>query len=149
MNRHAIPVEELKNFLNHTGKTHNGAPFTLRSKKTGKDYTFKVKQSYFNGFPITHVYVETEYLNFKHLGYYVGHKINGTLYKKVDGQKAVVDSPSAQAISWVLKNVTTGSYDTLKSNVELYHLGSCLKCGKTLTDYESINSGFGPVCRAY
>ena len=54
--------------------------FTAVSKITGKDFTYKVKQSEFNDKNYTHVYVENGYLEFKHIGTY----FNGKIYKAFD-----------------------------------------------------------------
>ncbi len=44
MSNYSISAENLKHFINNEGKKLNGAPFTIRSKKSGKDYTFKISQ---------------------------------------------------------------------------------------------------------
>jgi hypothetical protein len=132
-------------FFKGDSKKSNGAPFTIKSKKTGKDYTFKISQMIFNGNPYLHVKVENGYLNFSYLGYYR----DGKLFKrdKATGKLNQVESQSANAVAWLLKLILSEKYNTIDTNVEIYHLGSCLKCGKTLTDSFSIETGFGPVCR--
>ena len=47
-----------------------------------------------------------------------------------------------------LRKIEQGKFDLLNDNIEFFHLGKCLRCGKTLTDQESINIGLGPVCRS-
>lgn len=116
-----------------------GAAFTVRSKATAKDYTFKIVKSVFKEHFYTNVYVEVEYMSFKHLGVYR----NGVIQKK----GALVDTPSAQAIGWVLRNVDRGAIKKVEEGVEMMHLGKCIKCGKTLTDAQSIETALGPVCR--
>lgn len=120
-------------------KNNKGADFTIRSLKTGKDYTYSISRSQYNGKWYTHIKVETEYLIFKRLGTY----FNGRITHK--GQ--VVDSPSAIAIAYVLAKVEAKQFDFLDSAVEVMHTGRCLVCGKTLTDADSIAFGLGPVCR--
>ena len=122
-------------------KKNNGAEFTVVSKKTGKDYTFKIARKEWNGKFYTHVKVEKEYLNFTYLGTY----LNGKIIHK----KQVVESPAANAIQWILNKVMEQKFQILDNNIEIIHLGKCLKCGKTLTDHESISIGLGPVCRSY
>lgn len=121
-------------------KKNNGAEFTVKSKVTGKDFTFKINRSEWNGNWYTHVKVETGYLDFTYLGSY----FNGTIFKK----RMPVKTPSAIAIAWVLKMVQNSKFDVLSNSVELMHLGSCLRCGRTLTDADSIQRGLGPVCRS-
>ena len=120
-------------------KNNNGAIFTVKSCKTGKDYTYKISRSSYNGKWYTHINVETEYLKFKRLGTY----FNGVITNK----KSVIDSPSAVAIAFVLDKVEKEQFVYLDKNIELMHSGHCLSCGKTLTDSMSIEIGLGPTCR--
>lgn len=147
MNKHSISAENLKNLINTEGKKLNGAPFTVRSKKTGKDFTFKISQVPFKSSNYIHIKVETEYLNFKYLGWLK----DGNVVKKNKDTNVneVVNTPAGQAVSWFLRQLFNNQYDTLNSNVDIFHLGKCLKCGKTLTDANSIEVGFGPVCRNF
>ena len=120
-------------------KESKGAPITVKSKVTGKDYTFKLARKFFNDRDYLHVKVETQYLDFKYLGYYR----NGKIIKK--GEE--VSSPSASAIGWVLRNIEKNNLEVVNKGVEIMHIGKCIKCGKALTDAESIEIGLGPVCR--
>jgi hypothetical protein len=117
-----------------------GGEFTALSKKSGKDYTFKVSRKAFNDKWYTHIRVETNYLEWQYLGFFK----DGKVVRK--GQE--VDSPSAKGIAWILSNVQQGNYEAVDSQVEVMHLGKCLRCNRALTDAESIEIGFGPVCRA-
>lgn len=119
-------------------KNNDGAEFTLKSKLTGKDYTFKISRSKYNNTWYTHVSVETGYMTFTRLGHY----FNGVLFK----DRKPVDTPSAKAITFVLRRVEQGQFQKLDEQMEVMHLGCCLVCGKTLTDAESIERGIGPVC---
>lgn len=141
MSNYSISAENLKHFINNEGKKLNGAPFTIRSKKSGKDYTFKVSQVPFKDNNYIHIKVETEYLNFKYMGWYRDGKI---INKKLE-----VDTPASQAVSWFLRQMFSNNFDNLNQSLDIFHLGKCLKCGKTLTDSNSIEVGFGPVCRNF
>lgn len=123
----------------NANKNNNGAKFTVVSKSTGKDYTFKIKRSEYNNRYYTHVYVETQYMEFKYLGSY----FNG----KIRSKGRFINTPTAIAIAWILLRVEKELFDMVNNHIEFLHLGSCLKCGKTLTDHESIKIGLGPVCR--
>jgi hypothetical protein len=120
-------------------KNNNGAEFTVVSKATGKDFTFKINRSEFNGKFYTHVKVEQEYMNFRYLGTY----FMGAIRRK----REVIKTPAAVAIAWVLDKVEKGKISLLEESIELMHLGCCLRCGRALTDQESIRIGLGPVCR--
>lgn len=141
MSNYSISAENLKHFINNEGKKLNGAPFTIRSKKSGKDYTFKISQVPFKDNNYIHIKVETEYLNFKYMGWYRDGKI---INKKLE-----VNTPASQAVSWFLRQMFSNNFDNLNQSVDIFHLGKCLKCGKTLTDSNSIEVGFGPVCRNF
>lgn len=122
-----------------TEKKHHGAPFTVRSKDTGKDYTYKISRSQYQNRWFTHIRVETRYLNFDHIGVFV----NGGILK----QRQPVETPAASAIAWVLRQVEKKQFDKLSQSVEIMHTGKCICCGRELTDAESIDSGLGPICR--
>lgn len=119
-------------------KNIKGGSFTIKSLKSGKDYTYSITRSEFNGNWYTHVKVENKYLEFKRLGTY----FNG----RITNKRQLVDSPSAKAISFVLKAVEEKRFEWLDSVMETYHLGNCIRCGKTLTDANSIERGLGDVC---
>lgn len=143
---HEISPEHLSSmFVADGDKKLNGAPFTIRSKKTMKDFTFKISQKPFKGYPYLHVSVEKGYLDFGYMGYFR----DGNIVKKnkLNGTTEIVRTPAAEAVSWLLRQLKAGKYADLKNNIQLFHTGHCLKCGKTLTDAISITSGFGPICR--
>jgi hypothetical protein len=129
-----IKTSVIKDLLNSNEEFK--ATFTVKSLVTNKDYTFKIKRNIFNGKTYTHVYVEQNYLEFKHLGFYY----NGAIIKN----RSIVNTPSANAIRWLLNSVHNNNP---KLNMaEIYHLGKCLKCGRTLTDANSIELGLGSHC---
>ena len=137
MEGHLISSVALSAILS-SEKNNNGAEFTIKSHRTGKDFTYKIKRSKFNNTWYTHVYVEQDYLNFKRLGTY----FNGNIFHK----KEVVKSTSAIAIGFVLSKVENKEFDFLDQNIDLMHIGKCLCCGKPLTDANSIAIGLGPTC---
>jgi hypothetical protein len=120
---------------------NNGGEFTVVSKKTGKDFTFKVANKSWNGNVYTHVSVEVNYLDWKYLGMFY----NGKIFHK----KQVINSPSAVAIAWLLAKVKESKFDLLNESVEVMHLGNCIRCGRPLTDVESIERGLGSKCASY
>ncbi len=119
-------------------KNKKGSPFTIQSLKTGKDFTFKVSRSEFNDKWYTHVWVEKNYLEFYHVGTY----FQGSVYKN----RQKVRTPAARAISYLLGNVELKNFDKLDSQIDIFHSGNCMSCGRELTDSESIQRGIGPVC---
>lgn len=122
-------------------KQNNGGAFTIVSLITGKDYTFKVANKSWKGNTYTHVSVETGYLEFTYLGTF----FNGKIFHK----KQVVNSPSAVAIAWLISKVKEGKFALLNEKVKVLHLGGCIRCGRTLTDAQSIERGLGSECAKY
>jgi hypothetical protein len=53
---------------------------------------------------------------------------------------------SVLGFGWVLRRLLGG--EELPEHVELWHDGTCGRCGRELTVPESIASGLGPVCRS-
>jgi hypothetical protein len=119
-------------------KNIKGGRFTLKSLASGKDYTYSISRSEFKGNWYTHVKVETQYLEFKRIGSY----FNG----RITNKRQLVDTPSAKAIAFVLKAVEQKRFEFLDSKMETFHLGKCIRCGKTLTDANSIKRGLGDIC---
>jgi len=137
MNNHVISSVALGATIN-SEKNNSGANFTLKSIKTGKEYSYKIIRSQYNGNWYTHIKVETGYQNFKRLGtYYKG---------KIRNKKEVINSPSAVAIAFVLDKVEHSEFNYLDERMQLMHQGKCLCCGKPLTDSHSIEIGLGPIC---
>jgi hypothetical protein len=111
--------------------------FTIKSLRTNKDFTFKYKTEKVLGKYRLEIYVEKEYLKFYHIGYFDGEKVFHRYLK--------TPSLASISISWVLRNIKNENWEYLKQ-VEIYHLGKCLKCGRTLTDAVSIERGLGSKC---
>lgn len=137
--KNLVPTEALLSLLQGDTQS-NGGEFTALSKRSGKDFTYKVSRKQFNDRWYTHIRVETNYLDWQYLGYFK----DGKVVRK--GQE--VDSPSAKGIAWILHNIQLGNHQAVTDQVEVMHLGKCLRCGRPLTDSDSISIGFGPVCRA-
>jgi len=132
-----ISTKVLSNVITRE-KNNNGAIFTIKSISTGKDYTYRISRKNFGEKWFTFVRVEKGYLNFTYLGSY----FKGNLWNK----RNKVETPSAKAIGFVLDFVEKGKFDFLDEKMEMTHEGSCIICGKTLTDAVSIKRGIGPVC---
>jgi hypothetical protein len=57
------------------------------------------------------------------------------------GKKSPIgeDAPSAKAFAWLWRNLDS-------DKAEVWHSGKCGRCGRLLTDPESIERGLGPKC---
>lgn len=118
-------------------KNNSGAEFTLTSKASGKEFTYRISRSEFKGRFYTHIKVEKGYRVFVRLGSYYGGNITLKGFR--------VETPSAKAIAYILHKVEQGAKG-LDEVVELRHVGNCLRCGRELSDSTSIDRGLGPVC---
>lgn len=125
-----------------TSKKHkSGGEFTVRSLRTGKDFTYKINRSKWQERFFTHVKVEVGYLQWRYLGTYKAGKITR--------RGSLINSESAIAIAWILNRVENQRFDLLDRKIDIFHLGRCLSCGRTLTDSNSIERGLGPVCATF
>ena len=116
------------------------ATITVRSPSTGNRYTFKISQSKPEPgrFPVWFVGVLNGPDNTDSYAYL------GTIFP--DGfritkkSRISPDAPSAVAFAWLAR----GRWEDPR--VEVWHEGTCGKCGRKLTVPESIASGIGPTC---
>jgi len=72
----------------------------------------------------------------------------GTIFKDLNFRvknngKISVNAPSFKAFQYVYDKVLKGIED---KRIEIYHSGQCCRCGRLLTDPESIKAGLGPEC---
>lgn len=117
------------------------ATVTLKSKRTGKHYTYKVNKGKKDGAP-HFVNLMTGPDNENSFTYmaciFEGKNLRWT-------QKSCVPSDSAPfaAFRYVFERLLEG---TEPSGVEVYHSGRCGACGRKLTTPESVASGIGPIC---
>lgn len=129
------------------------AKFTLVSKKTGERKTFQVK----------HAPARAGDRNQSELWFVsllIGPENTSDfryvccVFKGQDGQlraklnKERWGSEAFAAIVWLLAWFNARTADTSKffEQVEFWHAGECARCGRELTDPESIQRGLGPVC---
>lgn len=60
--------------------------------------------------------------------------------------KASADDQTMRIAQWALNLVQRG--EDVPQGYRMEHMGRCGKCGRALTDEESIRLGLGPICRA-
>lgn len=116
------------------------ATLTIRSSKTGNRFTYRIRQSEDKGdgkAPVFFVALMNGPDNdesYIYLGTIFAGRFRLTAKSKVSK-----DAPSAIAFDWFSRNWESEA-------VEVWHEGSCGRCGRKLTVPESIESGIGPVC---
>jgi Family of unknown function (DUF6011) len=116
------------------------ARVTLVSIKTGTRFTYKVSQPTEHGPHFVSLLTgQNNDADFTFLGTI----FEGKTYRA--GKKSTIGSeaPSAVAFAWAWKMF---SHNVLPSSLEVWHEGTCGKCGRALTVPSSIASGIGPVC---
>lgn len=63
-------------------------------------------------------------------------------------KSVIVDKGSDYVVhifGWFLRHLYSEEND-LPDTLEVYHLGMCGRCGRPLTDSESVRIGIGPIC---
>ncbi len=75
---------------------------------------------------------------------YLGYIRQGLYRHGARKSKIAADAQSAQVFAWLWPRVME---DALPPCIEIWHSGACGRCGRTLTDPLSIETGLGPVCR--
>ena len=129
--------ENIKRFI-----TGGKATFTVTSKKTGARFTYRVRtanedQGTFFVSVLTGSNNEENYS-------YAGMFSPDREFWRTQNSKIGEDAKSVLAFGWLIKALKADSIESL----EFHHAGRCARCNRLLTDPESIESGFGPVCRA-
>jgi len=115
----------------------------VTSKKTGRDLTFEVKGFKGRSGYVAMVGYEKGYADFQYCGLWNPHTREVYPFQKFRNS----DSEIVKGSIFVLKNLAKDP-EKLLEQTTITHTGSCLKCGRELTDAGSISSGFGPVCRS-
>jgi len=120
------------------------AVFTVVNRNTGNRFTFKVTlaEKRANNEPATWFVAALSGPDNQSHYRYLG-KIWHSQYAP-NHHKAPADWPTQRVASWLLKQVLIGA--ELPEGVEILHSGRCGRCGRLLTDPESINRGLGPEC---
>lgn len=113
------------------------ATLTFESKTTGKYFTFNVreKKKVHNEDPSEYVVICKD----KTIGHLAGMQFiyhPAVLY----GQ----ESEAQKVMAWIWKHLIKP--DWLNKNVNIYHVGKCVRCGRQLTTPESVLTGIGPEC---
>ena len=128
------------------------AVFTLNNTNTGNRYTYKVKRLKYKDPRVQaaapyFVYYLTGPDEYK----YMATIFDSNRYKLTATNKSRLkpDSLPWAALQWVLDSIKK-NHDTGRSKwpteFQFWHEGQCARCGRALTDPESISRGYGPYC---
>jgi hypothetical protein len=123
------------------------ATFTIRSLATGTRFTYKVRKA--DPEPGRPQVWFVNLLNgpdngndFAYLG--MLQEVPGScVFKRTRGSRVTEQAPSYRAFVWLWERLWDRR---LPANVEVWHEGTCGRCGRKLTVPESIAAGIGPEC---
>lgn len=120
------------------------ACFTLKSRKTGTHFTYKV--SHKKDGDVSFVSLLTGPNNtedYRYLGLLPDN--DATRLRGVGRGKSCAgpEAPSARAFQFLLDSIWRGQ---IPEALEIWHEGRCGRCGRVLTVPESIERGIGPEC---
>lgn len=115
---------------------------TLRSVRTGVRFTFRVTRAKGDGPYFVSVLTGPDNTT--------SYSYHGTLFD-VEGDVVVTsksrvtaEAPSAKAFAWSWRKLREGQFP---AELEVFHSGRCGRCGRLLTDPDSVTVGLGPICR--
>lgn len=122
------------------------ATVTLKSKKTGSRYTYKVSvpREQNADRPIWFVSLLSGPDN-EHSYQYFGN-LRPHTFEVGRNSRISADAPSVRAFRWFYTKVLQEESEAALEQLEVWHEGHCGRCGRKLTVPESIESGFGPEC---
>jgi hypothetical protein len=112
------------------------ATFTLRGRS--HRYTYKVETND-AGLYFVRVLVSPDVWAYAGI-------IRGGVFNTTAKSSISLDAPSIVALRWFLQRLHA-PVPTFPG-MEFWHEGKCCRCGRPLTDPESIAKGIGPVCEA-
>lgn len=109
---------------------------TFINTLTSNRFTFKVKRHKTDNVYFISLLTNTDNYSF------IGRIIDNTY---VHGRNSTIsiDSQSVKTFNYVIQCLRK---DKLQDFIEIWHQGTCGKCGRKLTVPESISSGLGPEC---
>lgn len=116
------------------------AILTFVSMKTGTRFTYRIRlKEMDDGKKLRFVSVLSSPSEYTFLGTVFE---DGT-YRHGRRSSVGADAPSAIAFAWSWRWLSSSR---LPPNAEVWHEGTCGRCGRPLTVPESIAAGIGPVC---
>ena len=136
------------NAFMHAGK----AVFTVVSRKTGTRFTYRVRKADRPDFFFVDLLTGPENTaDYAFIGT-IGRRLQGDgcwafQYSHRADSYSHENAPSVVAISWLVERLNYVGRPLDPAQIEFWHAGTCARCGRDLTDPESIETGLGPVCR--
>lgn len=129
--------------------TAGRAVFTIRNARTDGRYTYRVSLALHQRGPVRRYNVAVLTGGPVEPYAYLGTLLvlaSGVVYHHGRTSAIGPDSPGAVAFAWSWARIAGHVGHGLPECVEFWHEGRCGRCGRPLTDPESIARGIGPVC---
>lgn len=130
---HILTKDESLNFI-----MGGRAVFTTVNIQTDNRFTFKVNKGDRNDIYFISVLTQPNMFEF------IGSFYPNTLVRISPKSRISEQSTSYKVFNYILDHLRKGD---LPNQIEIWHEGKCAKCGRSLTDPESIKLGWGPYCR--
>lgn len=120
------------------------ATFTLRSKRTGTRFTYHVNKSDDGKVFFVKVLTGADNVNnYQFIGTIFDAATPFPVFRYSRKSRITTGAPSVVAFVWAFSRLAAG---VAPAELEIWHSGSCGRCGRRLTVPESVASGFGPEC---
>lgn len=132
--------------------TAGKAEFSLQNEESKKHFTYVlvkaksdsgVKQNQ-EGKQVYFVKVCRDYMEFQYAGVLIIEQEQGAKYFRGRKGKINPDAESIKGLLWLINKLLRGQ--EIPEVMQVYHFGKCCRCGRTLTDPESVKLGVGPEC---
>lgn len=115
---------------------------TITSTRTGVHYTYRIHQP--DDTSPHFVSVLTGPNNTSDYAF-IGTIFDRSVYRHGKKSHISAAAPSAIAFSWAWKHIVACR---IPDSLVIQHSNTCGRCGRTLTDPDSLALGLGPICRA-
>lgn len=157
---HRLLTAELIRLYMFSGR----AKFTLVSLETGKHFTYQINRAKKDGLYFCKLLTGSD------IWTYIGIIVPKLDVAPEDGDawhlvwtknsKVSKEAPSFKGLNWFLRmlakvdmdiqlrRLPASEYIFGEDKVAFYHSGRCGRCGRELTEPESIRTGLGPYCRS-
>ncbi len=118
------------------------AMITVVSKKTGERITYKLKKSKESDkYPVCYWITARIAHSFERIG-----RLNKNGHFSTTRDTADMETtPEFQGFKWLMKQLL--EHKTMPTQAEIWHEDACGRCGRALSDPQSILTGIGPECR--
>jgi hypothetical protein len=120
------------------------AILTFKNKVTQNRFTYKIRMA--KNKNVFFVSVLNGPDNTSHYAYMGIIEANSKVFRQTPASKISEKALSLKGFKFVYDSLQNKQFNTNLRNLEIWHEGKCCRCGRKLTDPESIERGLGPEC---